>query len=254
MQNPNATIVEENINIIHIPTHVAIIMDGNGRWAQAQGEERIFGHQNGVQAVRNAIEAAAELGVKYLTLYTFSTENWNRPKEEINALMDLLISAVDKELDNLMKNQIRLKAIGNSQDLPKNTYNKLSDAIEKTKHNKGLTVVLALSYSARWELTDTMKRIGNALKDGSISVDQINENLIQSFLCTQNIPDPDILIRTGKEQRISNFLLWQIAYTELFFLDTLWPDFTKNDFLKVVQEFQTRERRFGKISEQLISE
>lgn len=246
--------MEENINIIHIPTHVAIIMDGNGRWAQAQGEERIFGHQNGVQAVRNAIEAAAELGVKYLTLYTFSTENWNRPKEEINALMDLLISAVDKELDNLMKNQIRLKAIGNSQDLPKNTYNKLSDAIEKTKHNKGLTVVLALSYSARWELTDTMKRIGNALKDGSISVDQINENLIQSFLCTQNIPDPDILIRTGKEQRISNFLLWQIAYTELFFLDTLWPDFTKNDFLKVVQEFQTRERRFGKISEQLISE
>ncbi|HQQ21563.1 MAG TPA: isoprenyl transferase [Bacteroidales bacterium] len=246
--------MEENINIIHIPTHVAIIMDGNGRWAQAQGEERIFGHQNGVQAVRNAIEAAAELGVKYLTLYTFSTENWNRPKEEINALMDLLISAVDKELDNLMKNQIRLKAIGNSQDLPKNTYNKLSDAIEKTKHNKGLTVVLALSYSARWELTDTMKRIGNALKDGSISVDQINENLIQSFLCTRNIPDPDILIRTGKEQRISNFLLWQIAYTELFFLDTLWPDFTKNDFLKVVQEFQTRERRFGKISEQLISE
>lgn len=229
-------------------------MDGNGRWAQAQGEERIFGHQNGVQAVRNAIEAAAELGVKYLTLYTFSTENWNRPKEEIDALMDLLISAVDKELDNLMKNQIRLKAIGNSQDLPKNTYNKLSDAIEKTKHNKGLTVVLALSYSARWELTDTMKRIGNALKDGSISVDQINENLIQSFLCTRNIPDPDILIRTGKEQRISNFLLWQIAYTELFFLDTLWPDFTKNDFLKVVQEFQTRERRFGKISEQLISE
>jgi len=246
--------VEENINIIHIPTHVAIIMDGNGRWAQAQGEERIFGHQNGVQAVRNAIEAAAELGVKYLTLYTFSTENWNRPKEEIDALMDLLISAVDKELDNLMKNQIRLKAIGNSQDLPKNTYNKLSDAIEKTKHNKGLTVVLALSYSARWELTDTMKRIGNALKDGSISVDQINENLIQSFLCTRNIPDPDILIRTGKEQRISNFLLWQIAYTELFFLDTLWPDFTKNYFLKVVQEFQTRERRFGKISEQLISE
>lgn len=246
--------MEENINIFHIPTHVAIIMDGNGRWAQAQGEERIFGHQNGVQAVRNAIEAAAELGVKYLTLYTFSTENWNRPKEEINALMDLLISAVDKEFDNLMKNQIRLKAIGNSQDLPKNTYNKLSDAIEKTKHNKGLTVVLALSYSARWELTDTMKRIGNALKDGSISVDQINENLIQSFLCTQNIPDPDILIRTGKEQRISNFLLWQIAYTELFFLDTLWPDFTKNDFLKVVQEFQTRERRFGKISEQLISE
>ena len=229
-------------------------MDGNGRWAQAQGEERIFGHQNGVQAVRNAIEAAAELGVKYLTLYTFSTENWNRPKEEIDALMDLLISAVDKELDNLMKNQIRLKAIGNSQDLPKNTYNKLSDAIEKTKHNTGLTVVLALSYSARWELTDTMKRIGNALKDGSISVDQINENLIQSFLCTRNIPDPDILIRTGKEQRISNFLLWQIAYTELFFLDTLWPDFTKNDFLKVVQEFQTRERRFGKISEQLISE
>lgn len=254
MQNLNATIVEENINIIHIPTHVAIIMDGNGRWAQAQGEERIFGHQNGVQAVRNAIEAAAELGVKYLTLYTFSTENWNRPKEEIDALMDLLVSAVDKELDNLMKNQIRLNAIGNSQDLPKNTFHKLNDAIEKTKHNKGLTVVLALSYSARWELTDTMKRIGNALKEGSITVDQIDENLIQNFLCTQNIPDPDILIRTGKEQRISNFLLWQIAYTELFFLDTLWPDFTKNDFLKVVQEFQTRERRFGKISEQLISE
>lgn len=246
--------MEENINIIHIPTHVAIIMDGNGRWAQAQGEERIFGHQNGVQAVRNAIEAAAELGVKYLTLYTFSTENWNRPKEEIDALMDLLVSAVDKELDNLMKNQIRLNAIGNSQDLPKNTFHKLNDAIEKTKHNKGLTVVLALSYSARWELTDTMKRIGNALKEGSITVDQIDENLIQNFLCTQNIPDPDILIRTGKEQRISNFLLWQIAYTELFFLDTLWPDFTKNDFLKVVQEFQTRERRFGKISEQLISE
>jgi undecaprenyl diphosphate synthase len=246
--------VEENINITHIPAHVAIIMDGNGRWAQAQGEERIFGHQNGVQAVRNAIEAAAKLGVKYLTLYTFSTENWNRPEEEVNALMDLLVSAVDNELDNLMENQIRLKTIGNSHDLPEETYHKLNYALEKTKNNKGLTVVLALSYSSRWELTDTMKRIGKALKEGSITVDQIDEKLIQDFLCTKNIPDPDILIRTGKEQRISNFLLWQIAYTELFFLDTLWPDFTKEDFLKVVQEFQTRERRFGKTSEQLNSE
>ena len=254
MQNPNATIVEENINIIHIPTHVAIIMDGNGRWAQEQGEERIFGNQNGVQAVRNAIEAAARLGVKYLTLYTFSTENWNRPEEEVNALMDLLVSAVDDELDNLMENQIRLKIIGNPLDLPKETYHKLEDAIEKTKNNKRLTVVLALSYSSRWELTDTVKRIGNALNEGSITVDQIDQQLIQDFLCTKNIPDPDILIRTGKEQRISNFLLWQIAYTELFFLDTLWPDFTKEDFLKVVQEFQTRERRFGKTSEQLNSE
>ncbi|HHT53105.1 MAG: isoprenyl transferase [Bacteroidales bacterium] len=246
--------MEENINITHIPAHVAIIMDGNGRWAQAQGEERIFGHQNGVQAVRNAIEAAAKLGVKYLTLYTFSTENWNRPEEEVNALMDLLVSAVDNELDNLMENQIRLKTIGNSHDLPEETYHKLNYALEKTKNNKGLTVVLALSYSSRWELTDTMKRIGKALKEGSITVDQIDEKLIQDFLCTKNIPDPDILIRTGKEQRISNFLLWQIAYTELFFLDTLWPDFTKEDFLKVVQEFQTRERRFGKTSEQLNSE
>lgn len=246
--------MEENINITHIPAHVAIIMDGNGRWAQAQGEERIFGHQNGVQAVRNAIEAAAKLGVKYLTLYTFSTENWNRPEEEVNALMDLLLSAVDNELDNLMENQIRLKTIGNSHDLPEETYHKLNYALEKTKNNKGLTVVLALSYSSRWELTDTMKRIGKALKEGSITVDQIDEKLIQDFLCTKNIPDPDILIRTGKEQRISNFLLWQIAYTELFFLDTLWPDFTKEDFLKVVQEFQTRERRFGKTSEQLNSE
>ncbi len=246
--------MEENINITHIPAHVAIIMDGNGRWAQAQGEERIFGHQNGVQAVRNAIEAAAKLGVKYLTLYSFSTENWNRPEEEVNALMDLLVSAVDNELDNLMENQIRLKTIGNSHDLPEETYHKLNYALEKTKNNKGLTVVLALSYSSRWELTDTMKRIGKALKEGSITVDQIDEKLIQDFLCTKNIPDPDILIRTGKEQRISNFLLWQIAYTELFFLDTLWPDFTKEDFLKVVQEFQTRERRFGKTSEQLNSE
>lgn len=246
--------MEENINITHIPAHVAIIMDGNGRWAQAQGEERIFGHQNGVQAVRNAIEAATKLGVKYLTLYTFSTENWNRPEEEVNALMDLLVSAVDNELDNLMENQIRLKTIGNSHDLPEETYHKLNYALEKTKNNKGLTVVLALSYSSRWELTDTMKRIGKALKEGSITVDQIDEKLIQDFLCTKNIPDPDILIRTGKEQRISNFLLWQIAYTELFFLDTLWPDFTKEDFLKVVQEFQTRERRFGKTSEQLNSE
>ena len=246
--------MEENINNTQIPAHVAIIMDGNGRWAQAQGEERIFGHQNGVQAVRNAIEAAAKLGVKYLTLYTFSTENWNRPEEEVNALMDLLVSAVDNELDNLMENQIRLKTIGNSHDLPEETYHKLNYALEKTKNNKGLTVVLALSYSSRWELTDTMKRIGKALKEGSITVDQIDEKLIQDFLCTKNIPDPDILIRTGKEQRISNFLLWQIAYTELFFLDTLWPDFTKEDFLKVVQEFQTRERRFGKTSEQLNSE
>ena len=233
-----------------IPTHIAIIMDGNGRWAEEQGQERIFGHQNGVQAVRNAIEAAGEAGVKFLTLYAFSTENWNRPKEEIDALMSLLVKAIQNELANLMANRVRLQAIGNIKSLPTECQNELNDAIEQTKNNTGLTVVLALSYSGRWEIVNAVKE----MVKHNVDEKEITENSFSTFLNTNHIPDPDILIRTGRERRISNFLLWQIAYTELFFPDLLWPDFTKQHLFDIITEFQTRQRRFGKTGAQVASE
>ncbi|MCL1849905.1 MAG: isoprenyl transferase [Bacteroidetes bacterium] len=239
-----------NNNLQNIPEHIAIIMDGNGRWAEEQGKERIYGHQNGVQAVRNAIEAAGEAGVKFLTLYAFSTENWNRPKEEIDALMGLLVKAIQNEMDNLMSNNVRLQAIGNLFSLPIECQNELKDAIEQTKKNSGLTVVLALSYSGRWEIVNAVKEI---IKH-DVNENEITENSFATFLNTKYIPDPDILIRTGRERRISNFLLWQIAYTELFFPNILWPDFKKEDLFEIIAEFQTRQRRFGKTGAQVQSE
>jgi undecaprenyl diphosphate synthase len=237
-------------NTNHTPKHIAIIMDGNGRWAEEQGKERIYGHQNGVQAVRNAIESAGEAGVKFLTLYAFSTENWNRPKEEIDALMGLLVTAIKNELANLMSNNVRLQAIGNLSSLPDACQNELKDAIAQTKENSGLTVVLALSYSGRWEIVNAVKEIVKQ----NIGEHEITENGFSTFLNTNQIPDPDILIRTGRERRISNFLLWQIAYTELFFPDILWPNFTKEHLFGIIAEYQTRQRRFGKTGAQLESE
>lgn len=231
----------------NIPQHIAIIMDGNGRWAEEHGRDRIFGHQNGVESVRNVIEGAGEIGVKFLTLYAFSTENWNRPKEEVDALMGLLVKAIQNELENLMQNKVRLQAIGNIESLPKECQAELADAINKTKQNTGLTVVLALSYSGRWEIVNAVNQILNS----SHSLTHLSEKEFSKYLNTSNIPDPDILIRTGREQRISNFLLWQIAYAELFFLSILWPDFRKENLLQIINEFQTRQRRFGKTSAQV---
>jgi len=236
-----------NIDLKRIPGHIAIIMDGNGRWAEEHGKERIYGHQNGVEAVRSAIEGAGEAGVKFLTLYAFSTENWNRPKEEIDALMQLLVKAIKNELDGLMKNNVRLQAIGNLKSLPLECQNELQDAIEITKNNTGLTVVLALSYSGRWEIVNAVKEI---IKN-NVEEKEITENSFSTFLNTHHIPDPDILIRTGRECRISNFLLWQIAYTELFFPAILWPDFRKQHLFEIITEYQMRQRRFGKTGAQV---
>jgi len=230
-----------------IPKHIAIIMDGNGRWAEEHGKERIFGHQSGVEAVRSAIEGAVEKKIKFLTLYAFSTENWNRPKEEVDALMELLVKAIQNEIDNLQQNNIRLQAIGNLESLPESCQVELQDAIEKTKKNSGLTVVLALSYSGRWEIVKAIRGIVN----NNVDEKEITEELFSTFLNTNHIPDPDILIRTGREYRISNFLLWQIAYTELFFPPILWPDFRKENLFEIIAEFQTRERRFGKTGAQV---
>jgi undecaprenyl diphosphate synthase len=240
----------KNIDLKRIPKHIAIIMDGNGRWAKEQGKKRIYGHQNGVKAVRSVIEGAGEVGVKFLTLYAFSTENWKRPKEEVNALMKLLIKAIQNELDNLMQNKVRLQVIGNIESLPLNCQKELQNAIEKTKNNLGLTVVLALSYSGRWEIVNAVKEI---IKQNLTSQD-ITEDKFSTFLNTKQISDPDILIRTGLECRISNFLLWQIAYTELFFPTIFWPDFRKENLFDIIVEYQTRQRRFGKTGVQIESE
>lgn len=242
------------LNTNQLPNHVAIIMDGNGRWAKKKGNIRIFGHKNGVKAVKDVVEASVELGVKYLTLYAFSTENWNRPKIEVNALMSLLVSTINSELKTLNKNNVRLLAIGNLESLPKNVNKELKEAIENTAGNTGLSLVLALSYSSRWEITDAAKKIATDIAKQKIRIEDINENLFSTYLTTEAIPDPELLIRTSGELRISNFLMWQMAYTELYFIDTLWPDFTKNEYYKAIYEFQHRERRFGKTSEQLKNE
>ena len=243
--------LKDKINPSKLPLHVAIIMDGNGRWAQQQGEVRVFGHQNGVTAVRETTEAAAELGVKFLTLYAFSTENWNRPKEEVSALMELLVHTIHAEKETLHKNNIRLLAIGNLSSLPPSCYKELMEAIEETSGNTRMSLVLALSYSSRWEITEAMKNIGADLQKGKIKNEDINEKTISSYLTTAGIPDPELLIRTSGEARVSNFLLWQIAYTEFFFSDKLWPEFTKEDFYSAIINFQNRERRFGLISDQI---
>jgi undecaprenyl diphosphate synthase len=235
-----------------IPKHVAIIMDGNGRWAQEKGEDRVFGHISGVHSVREALTAATAIGVKYLTLYTFSTENWNRPKEEIDALMDLLVRTIASEVESLNENGVRLKTIGDTSSLPQSCLEALDEAINQTSKNTKVTLILALSYSSRTEIESAIKKIVTDVQEKKVVTHEINEKLISSYLSTAEIPDPDLLIRTSGEIRISNFLLWQIAYSELYFTETLWPDFKEEDFFKAILEYQNRERRFGKTSAQII--
>lgn len=233
------------IDKYNLPKHIAITMDGNGRWAKNKGEIRIFGHQNGVEAVRETVTAAAEIGIKFLTLYAFSTENWNRPKNEIDALMSLLISAINKETPTLMENNISLKTIGNTETLPKKAKQELNNAIKKTENNNRMSLILALSYSGKWDIINATKKI---LLD-NLNPEKLNESIFQQYLATKNVPDPELLIRTSGEYRISNFLLWQIAYSELYFTKTLWPDFRRSDLEEAIINYQNRERRFGKTIE-----
>jgi len=243
--------VKEKLNKDKLPHHVAIIMDGNGRWAKKQGAVRAFGHKQGVQTVHDITEAATELGLKYLTLYVFSTENWNRPQKEINALMSLLVSTISNETKTLMDNNIKLNAIGNLDNLPSQVRKKLEECIDKTLQNTGLTLILALSYSSRWEIIEAVKKIACEVKDNNLSISSIDDKIFRKYLSTNKIPDPELLIRTSGEFRISNFLLWQIAYSELYFCETLWPDFSKEHFYAALLDFQNRERRFGKTSDQI---
>ncbi|MBL4577754.1 MAG: isoprenyl transferase [Flavobacteriales bacterium] len=234
-----------------LPRHIAIIMDGNGRWAKKKGLLRVLGHKNGVTAVRETVEAAAEIGIEYLTLYAFSTENWNRPKKEIDALMKLLVSTINKETKTLMKNNIRLSATGNLGALPKACYEELAETMETTANNKRMQLNLALSYSSRWEIIDAVKNIAKDVRKQELEPNEIDEKLFSKYLHSSSSPDPELLIRTSGEYRISNFLLWQIAYSELYFTDTLWPDFRKEDLYEAIADYQSRERRFGKTSEQV---
>ena len=237
----------------NIPKHIAVIMDGNGRWAKQKGAARIFGHHHAVKSVRETVEGCAELGVEFLTLYAFSTENWNRPQIEVNALMELLVSTISGEVKTLNKNSIRLQAIGDLESLPKSCQKELAKAIADTAKNTRMTLVLALSYSARWEIINAVKNIAKDIENGKLKSDAIENNLFESYLNTASMPDPDLLIRTSGEMRISNFLLWQIAYSEIYVTETLWPDFRKDHLHKAIIDYQKRERRFGKTSEQLPS-
>lgn len=242
---------KEQIDKNRLPAHIAIIMDGNGRWAREKGEHRIFGHQNGVRAVRNSAEACAELGVECLTLYAFSTENWQRPQHEVNALMQLLVSTINGELKTLNDNNISLHAIGNLEQLPEACFNELQEAIANTSKNTGLKLILALSYSARWDIVNAVKKIAGQVENGLLKPEEINEEIFKNNLTTSPFPDPELLIRTSGEHRISNFLLWELAYTELYFSNKLWPDFEKEDLYEAIFNFQKRERRFGMTSEQI---
>ncbi len=234
-----------------LPGHVAIIMDGNGRWAKKRGNSRMFGHKHGVTAVREVTEAAAELGVGFLTLYAFSTENWSRPKTEVDALMSLLVSTISSETSTLMKNNVKLNAIGCKEALPGGVQKKLEDCIRETASNTGLTLTLALSYSSRWEIIEACKSVAREVKDNQLSIDDINGDVVSNHMATAGIPDPELMIRTSGEHRISNFLLWQLAYSELYFCDVLWPDFRRDDFYRALLDFQGRERRFGKTGDQI---
>jgi len=237
---------KDKIDRNHLPIHIAIIMDGNGRWAKERGYDRIFGHQNGVTSVRETTEAAAEIGIKYLTFYAFSIEIWSRPQEEVDALMELLIDTIEKETPTLHKNNVRLMAIGDLSRLPGKAGEKLQRCIVTTSNNTGLALVLALSYSSRWEITNATKNICKEVLEGKISLEDINNDMISNHLTTASIPDPDLMVRTSGEERISNFLLWQMAYTELYFTQTHWPDFRKDNLYQAIYEYQQRERRFGK--------
>jgi undecaprenyl diphosphate synthase len=242
---------KEHIDFNNLPRHIAVIMDGNGRWAKKKGAMRIFGHKNAVQAVKDVTEGCGELGIKYLTLYAFSTENWNRPKAEIDGLMELLVSTLKQEIKTLMENQVKLITIGETSNLPADCQKNLAWAIDQTKGNSGLTLILALSYSGRWEITKAAKALATEVEQGKIKASEINERLLENFLQTSGIPDPELLIRTSGELRVSNFLLWQIAYSELYITPTLWPDFRKDHLYEAIWSYQQRERRFGKTSEQL---
>lgn len=242
---------KEHIDINNLPRHIAVIMDGNGRWAKKKGAMRIFGHKNAVQAVKEVTEGCGELGIKYLTLYAFSTENWNRPKAEIDGLMELLVSTLKQEIKTLMDNQVKLVTIGETSNLPGDCQKNLEWAIDQTKNNTGLKLILALSYSGRWEILKAVKALAKDVEQGKIKSEEINERSFENYLTTSGIPDPELLIRTSGELRVSNFLLWQIAYTELFITPTLWPDFRKNHLYEAIWSYQQRERRFGKTSEQL---
>ncbi|MEH0154823.1 isoprenyl transferase [Limibacter armeniacum] len=244
--------MKEKLDLTNIPRHIAVIMDGNGRWAKQKGAARVFGHKNAIKAVREVTEGAAELGVEYLTLYAFSTENWNRPKLEVTALMQLLIKTIRKETETLIKNNVKLAAIGNLEMLPGECQKELQEAMEITSSNTGMTLVLALSYSGRWDITQAVKALCQDVKDGVLDPEMITSELVAQHLNTTGIPDPELLIRTSGELRISNFLLWQLAYTELFFTETLWPDFRKETLYEALLSYQLRERRFGKTSEQLV--
>lgn len=239
----------EKIDLDKLPQHIAIIMDGNGRWARSQGLDRTEGHKEGVSAVRRLIEAGSKIGLKYATLYTFSTENWNRPVEEIDALMDLMVQAVVRETPDLIKNNVSLRAIGDLSRLPVRTREALEDCIQQTSKSTGLTAILAVSYSSRWEILEAVKKIGEGYRTGELS--DVTEDLFSNYLSTKGIPNPDLLIRTGGEKRISNFLLWQVAYSELYFIDLLWPDFCDETLYEAIVYYQGRERRFGKTSEQV---
>jgi undecaprenyl diphosphate synthase len=230
-----------------LPRHIAVIMDGNGRWATNRGNARVFGHQNGVESVRQVVEAAGELGVEYLTLYAFSTENWNRPRAEIDALMGLMVNAIQNETEKLHSNNVRLMAIGEISDLPENVQKQLQSSIDYTANNTGLTLVIALSYSGRWEITSAIRKIIEDVKNGDLDPEMIDSCVLETYLNTNTIPDPELLIRTSGERRISNFMLWQLAYTELYFTPVLWPDFRKKDLYEAIIDFQRRERRFGRI-------
>lgn len=243
--------LKKEINLAKLPAHVAIIMDGNGRWAKLQGAARIFGHQNGVKSVKETVEAAAELGIKYLTLYAFSTENWNRPGDEVSALMELLVKTIHAETPTLNKNNIRLLTIGDTNSLPEKCVKQLNEAMAETSKNTGLSLVLALSYSAKWEIVNAIKQIAEEAKNGKLNPNDITESVFESKLSTKGIPNPELMIRTSGEHRISNFLVWQLAYAEFYFTDVLWPDFRKEHFYEAIVNYQQRERRFGKTGEQI---
>lgn len=243
----------EHIDKTRLPRHIAIIMDGNGRWATEKGEDRLYGHFHGVESVRNIVEGAAELGVNYLTLYAFSTENWERPEYEVVGLMELLVNTIRQEVESLNKNNIRLHVIGDMSMLPEYARQELEEALEMTSKNTGLNLIMALSYSGRWELLNAVKNIANEVKKGRMNVEAIDQNTLQKFLCTSQFPDPELMIRTSGEFRISNFLLYQLAYAELYFTPVRWPDFRKEDLYQAILDYQGRERRFGKTSDQVLS-
>jgi undecaprenyl diphosphate synthase len=244
--------LKDKIDPNRLPSHIAIIMDGNGRWAKEKGQDRLFGHYHGVESVRDIVEGCAELGVKYLTLYAFSTENWHRPEDEVTGLMELLVQTIRKETETLNRNNIRLHVIGDLEKMPKNAIDELNESISNTSGNTGLNLVMALSYSSRWEIIDAVKRLSIDVKKGKLDPNAISQDIFQQYLCTSDFPDPELMIRTSGEFRVSNFLLYQLAYAELYFTDVRWPDFRKENLYTAILDFQSRERRFGKTSEQVM--